>query len=94
VFLYHKAYLRPGAAPPPAEPLLMLEVTGEHKCTLQLLLSFRQHSHISCLQAAHAVVSASPAASPPSLTEPHLIAKSQSFCMNPLSITIINILYL
>ncbi|WIA42046.1 hypothetical protein OEZ86_009334 [Tetradesmus obliquus] len=27
VFLYHKAYLRPGAAPPPAEPLPMLEVT-------------------------------------------------------------------
>eukprot|EP00882_Tetradesmus_deserticola_P020830 GHRQ01022514.1.p2 GENE.GHRQ01022514.1~~GHRQ01022514.1.p2 ORF type:complete len:116 (-),score=20.90 GHRQ01022514.1:68-415(-) len=29
VFLYHKAYLRTGAAPPPAEPLPMLEVTGE-----------------------------------------------------------------
>lgn len=28
VFLYHKAYLRPGAAPPPQEPLPMLEVTG------------------------------------------------------------------
>jgi hypothetical protein len=31
VFLYHKAYLRPGAAPPPAEPLPMLEVTGDFK---------------------------------------------------------------
>lgn len=26
VFLYHKAFLRPGAAPPPAEPLPLLEV--------------------------------------------------------------------
>jgi hypothetical protein len=28
LFLYHKAYLRPGAPPPPQEPLPMLEVTG------------------------------------------------------------------